>query len=194
MHFLSHDCLTPLLCWFSLPIELKCMPRTIPQRKKHSENIKGWINVFGEEKKCDPLQQNPLIKKNPQKNNFMAYLHVCLSLVQISSVSVLSAHLCVVPDSLLNVFSDWQVLSNCSVSPFSDFLLGCSRLFSVSLWLTGLSASLFLGQCPLFSFLVADSLFFHCPLVDLCLSLGWPVYMDTHTSMANPQLHTCTNS
>ena len=47
------------------------MPGTISLRKKQGENTKGLINVFGEEKKCDPLQQNLLTKKH-------AYLHVSL--------------------------------------------------------------------------------------------------------------------
>ena len=40
----------------SQQIELKYMFGATSQRKKHGENTKSWRNVFGDEKKNEPLK------------------------------------------------------------------------------------------------------------------------------------------
>ena len=109
-------------------------------KKETRQNTKVQINVFVE-KKCDPLQWNPLTKKN-----FSAFLLVCLSLVPhpLFSVSIfLSTSLSLSHSRLISCLL-WLVC---------PFQLLCSSLFSDCL--------LHLSSCVGFpQLLVADSLFF----------------------------------
>ena len=68
-----HDHLTPCCVYFLC--KLKCMSGTIPQRNKTKTQKVEWM-ILERRSSCDIFQRNTITKKK----NFLATLHICLSL------------------------------------------------------------------------------------------------------------------